>query len=248
MTSLPWALLAWSLLGFPVPHSGVWGRRASPALQRLSWRPLKQTGHFQVHGTMWGLSVGANVTALSWWQERFLMAGKRQLHTCLCKGQEHGSGELSLQKGDGVSPLGLAVSHNWEQPAQIWAWPVSSPTTEALQPRAGWHAACTLILANLLPSWDRQVVTWVENGPNCQAHNCHQQYELQLVTRGVPQRSVAEPMVVYLCVPHVDENKPSGSCWCQRAGLLLRGTSADWSAGSPRWKLSPGRVSKPGPE
>ena len=34
MTFLPWALLAWSVLGFPVPSSGVWGHRVSPTLQK----------------------------------------------------------------------------------------------------------------------------------------------------------------------------------------------------------------------
>lgn len=175
MTSLPWALLAWSVLGFPVPRSGVWGHRTSPTLQRLSWRPLKQIGRFKVCSTMWDLSVGTNMTALSWWQERFLMAGKRQLS------------HLSLQRARTRIWGAQSPKRWWSKPSWIccvpwlgaagtdlaktnWAWPISSPSvTEALQPRAGWQAACTSTLAKLLPSWDRQMVTWVENGPNCQA-------------------------------------------------------------------------------
>lgn len=66
MTFLPWALLAWSVLGFPVLSSGVWGHRVSPTHAAAGcaadhWSRL--FGHFQVYGTVWDLSVGDDVTA-----------------------------------------------------------------------------------------------------------------------------------------------------------------------------------------
>ena len=75
------------------------------------------------------------------------------------------------------------------------------------------------------------------------SEGCDQQYEVQSVTSGIPQHSVAEPMLVYLCVTDLDKNESSGS-WLMtpswrsspdgwRAGLLFGGTSAGRLAGTP---------------
>lgn len=115
MSSLPWALLAWSVLDFPVRSSGVWGCRASPTLQKSELETIEANWAFSTPWDHVGLICGSQCDC----KAALLRQERCKCRTCFHKGQEKGSGDLSLQKVDGVNSPGFAAP-TYAKDKMIW--------------------------------------------------------------------------------------------------------------------------------
>lgn len=160
----------------------------------------------------------AKLLCLPWYQERFLMTGKRQMSYLFSQGGKRRIFlDLSPRRWSSKPSWIYCVhvyrgQHDLEQPAQIYQSKLGLASLltfcdrMTLWIRVGQQAACILTLGRLLPSWDRK--------------GRDEQYEVYLVTSCISQHSVAELMLVYLLLTWTRMN-------LQKAGGAILSTDPD---------------------